>query len=285
MENVTRSVGVWGVGLALAAGLWAGCAPRTEIAEPGGQAGASEVDDGNGTAGTGGSAGTAGTAGSAGSSDNPEGGVGSSAGSAGMGGANDALPADCFDVMTADDSALLVLGPNNEVFPSVRKSTQPLVNYASQVVFDPSNWELNANFPPSNDSDDATLQLPEELNEVADNVGEVRITRPECRGLSAAGRTVRVYAWWKLGGAIVRTPTEGIVLGTTGGEWFEDSGKSVIVGGSEQTRPLNSLSPLVLEHTFPASDETDAGDLVLKLWLLEAFEFPSTLYINRIEWE
>jgi len=268
MENGKGIVGGWGLVLTLATTLWAGCAPRTEIgdAEPDGQAGAS---DSNNEGSSGGSSGSAGS--------------GGSSGSGGSGAASPVL--DCFDPMTADDSALLELGPNNRVFPSVRRNTSTLMNYASQVVFDPTNWELNANFPPSADSDDTMLQLPEDLGQISENVGEVRITRPQCNGRSAAGRTVRVHAWWKLGGAIIRTPTEGIVLGTAEGESFADSGKVAMVGSSDQTRPLNSLSPLVLEHTFGATDEIDAGDLVLKLWLLETFDFPSTLYINRIEWE
>jgi hypothetical protein len=170
------------------------------------------------------------------------------------------------------------------VFPAGLQNLDTLLNYADEVVFEGPTWEFDATFPASEHSDDA-LQLPDELSEVPENLGEIYITRPQCRGLSAAGRTVRVSAWWKLGGAIVRTPAEGITLGTTAGESFADSSQVALVDGPEETRPLNTLRPIVLKHTFPASDETDAGDVVLKLWLLETFPFPSALYIDSVEWE
>jgi hypothetical protein len=273
MKSAKRTMGGWGLVLTVVAGYWVGCSPRVEIgeAEPDGAAGAPDNGNMGGSAGS--SAAGTGVAGS---------GSGGKAGSSGLG------PADgdgCFDRMTAAGSPLPKLGPNNRVFPVGRQDTSTLLNYAEQVVFDPPNWELNANFPPSASSDDTEIQLPDELSEVPENLGEIHITRPQCKGLLAAGRTVRVHVWWKLGGAIVRTPTEGIALGTTDGASFADSTQANLVGDDQYTMPLNTLNPLVLEHTFPASDTTDAGDLVLKLWLLESFAFPSTLYINRVEWE
>jgi hypothetical protein len=265
METGKGIVGRWGLVLTVAVGLWVGCSPRTEIgaAEPEGEAGASALGN---ASGSGGAADVSDAGGQGGAPSTP------------------ATANRCFEPMTADDLAPR-LGPNNQVFPSVRKSGETLLNYANNPVFAPPNWQLEAQFPASDRSDDTGIQLPNELSAISENLGEVHVTRPECQGLSAAGRTLRVYAWWKLGGAIGRTPTEGITLGTTDGESFADSTIASLVGGSEQTRPLNTLDPIVLEHTFSATDQTDAGDVVLKLWLLETFAFPSTLYINRVEWE
>src|SRR6188768_2988013 len=116
METAKGIVGR-GIALALAAGLWVGCSPRTEIgeAEPDAQAGAS--DDGN-------------VGGSSGSGGSTTGGV---AGKAGQGGSDMFEPADgCFDALTANGSGLPKLGPNNQVFPSVRQNNDPLLNYADQ---------------------------------------------------------------------------------------------------------------------------------------------------------
>ncbi|MES1186583.1 MAG: hypothetical protein ABUL60_22410 [Myxococcales bacterium] len=259
-------MGGWGGAVALAALLWVGCAPRTEIgeAEGSGGSGASPSNDTGGiTASTGGEM-----------SGHDEGGAT----------AVEPDPAvDCFAALTAVDA--LPLGPNNRVLSPGRRNNGVVLNYEDQVVFDPPNWAFNAVFPKSARSDDASLQLPEELGEVPANTGEVYITRPACRGQTPTGRTVRVHVLWKLDGAIIRTPLEGIALGTTDGTWFADATRSSPVDAPEDERPLNSLTPLVLEHTFTATDTMDAGDLVLKLWLLESFQFPSTLYINRIEWE
>lgn len=268
METAKGTVGGWGLVLAIAAGLWVGCSPRTEIGEePDGRAGA--TDDGS----------------LGGSSGNTGGTTGGISGNAGQGGSDMLEPADgCFDLLTADGPPLQ-LGPGNQVLATARRSTNAILNYADEVVFAPPNWQLTANFPPSARSDDTNIQLPDELGQIPENVGEVHITRPACAGVSAAGRTLRVYAWWELGGAIVRTPTEGIALGTTDGESFADSTSASLVGDSQVTRALNTRSRIVLEHTFSASDDIDAGNVVLKLWLLENFELPTTLYVNRVQWE
>jgi hypothetical protein len=263
MDTEKGTAGGWGYVLILAAGLWVGCSPRTEIGEAG-QAGTGGGTDSGGTAGsvTGGSGN-----GSEGGADSP------------------VTPAeDCFELMTAYGPPPQ-LSPDNMVLASARRNTNTLLNYADEVVFDPPSWELGAMFPASDRSDDTSIQLPEELSQISENRGEVYITRPACRGRSAAGRTVRVYAWWRLDGAIGRTPIHGIALGTTDGESFADATEASPLDGSQETRPLNRRLPIVLEHSFSASDTTDAGDLVLKLWLLENFDFSSTLYINRVEWE
>lgn len=271
MENGTRIVGGWGGVVALAAALWVGCAPRTEIGEA----------EGSGDAGAGG---TNDPGGSSGSVAQVAGGGSSGSAAEVTGGGEPPGSEGCFAPMTAANSPLPQLGPNNQVFRPARQNATTVLNYAEQVVFDPPNWEIIANFPSSDRSDDATIQLPDALGEIPANLGEIHVTRQECRGLSAAGRTLRVYAWWKLGGAIGRTPTEGITLGTSEGQSFADATTTAIVG-AEGPRPLNTLDPIVLEHTFSSTDETDAGDLVLKLWLIESYDLPTTLYVDRVEWE
>jgi hypothetical protein len=264
MKTGTRIVGGWGGALAVVAALSVGCAPRTEIgeAEASGGAGAGDSSDVGGSSGSAAEVTDAGGAGIV----EPQGSGG------------------CFALMTAANSSLPKLGPNNQVFRPARQNMTTVLNYADQVVFDPPNWEIIANFPANDRSDDATIQLPDALSEIGANLGEIHVTREECRGSSAAGHTVRVYAWWKLEGAIGRTPTEGITLGTAEGESFADTTTTAIVG-AEGPRPLNTLNPIVLEHTFSSTDDTDAGDLVLKLWLIETFDFPTTLYVDRVEWE
>jgi hypothetical protein len=193
---------------------------------------------------------------------------------------------NCFTAFDASSGAsALRLGADNVVLTEPRVHSGSLMNYADQVVFDTPTWEINANFPPAgNIADDLSIMLPAELSTIPDNVGELRVTRAECKGVSAVGHTLRVSVWWKLGGAIVRAPTEGIALGSKNGS-FPDTTKAAIVGTASETRPLNSLNPLLLKHTFDATDGPDAGDVFLRLWLLETFEFPSTLYVNRIAWD
>jgi hypothetical protein len=199
---------------------------------------------------------------------------------------NSAPPPNCFTAFDAGGGAsALKLGPGNVVFPEPRLHMGPLMNYADQIVFDTPTWEMNANFAPAvAAADDPSLMLPVALSSVARNVGELHITRAECKGVSAVGRTLRVSVWWKLGGAIVRTPTEGVALGSTNAS-FPDAINAAVVGAADNARPLNSLNPLVLKHTFDETDGQDAGEVFLRLWLLETFEFPSTFYVNRVVWD
>lgn len=242
-----------------------GCAPRTEI--------------GDSTGGAAGMAGSAGSpAGSGGSTADP-GGRGGTAGSAGA----PPAPAGCFDVFEPADGESLELGPGNAVFPEPILLKGSLRNYAAQPVFTTPSWQLNANFPTSDAAYDTELDLPAELESVAANVGEVYVARSICDNQTVAGRTVRVHAYWQLDGAIGASPTEGISLGLSDGTWFEDATIAYTRGEPDDQRPLNTLNALVLEHTF--DEDVDAEELVLRLWLLDDFNFPSTLYVNRVEWE
>jgi hypothetical protein len=183
----------------------------------------------------------------------------------------------------------LQLGPNNAVFGVPRDPTETIENYAGQQVF-PDAFEILANFPPADGAlvTNTDVSFPLQLATIADNVGEIRLTREVCKGEPAAGRTIQIQAFWKLNGAIGRSPTEGLALGAdVDGErvYFEDATKAFVIGEPDHTRPLNTLAPLVLEHTFTEEENVDAGELFLNVWLIEDFVFPSTFYVYSVTWD
>ena len=190
----------------------------------------------------------------------------------------------CFDPYTPATAASLQLGIGNKTIQSAQLITSPVKNYAGQTVFNTNSWQLSANFPTSPDAEDRSIDLPTELSKVAANVGVLRITSPTCKGELVSGRTVRVYAYWALTGAIGAWPTHGISLGATDGTWLEDATAAFVRDDPMDNRQINTLNERVLEHTFDANDPRRAADLVLRVWLLDTYEFASTLYVNRVEW-
>lgn len=191
---------------------------------------------------------------------------------------------------TGDDDRTHRLGPQNAVFVETRiVGGSDVKNYADQQVFgDIGVWEAYANFPTSELAADTTLSLPADLSSAPANFGQLYLTRQSCVGLPAAGHKLTVEVWWKLGGAIIGFPTEGLALGTVSKNkpvWFEDTVRAFVVGEPEANRVMNTLNRVVIEHTFADDDETDAGKVTLGLWLLPDFDFPSKFYIGNVKWD
>lgn len=287
---MTFKAKAWGLGGVVSLGLTLACG-ATRLNDVG------DVDEQGGSSGSGGGYAGSGSgypkggAGVAGTSSDMHGGTGGTVPSGGIAGTGGSGPGyGCFEYLIDVDSGdPLRLGPNNAVLGEVRERSGPILNYADQTVFS-NAFQMDANFPSAESGvvSDDTLSFPDQLADVADNVGEIQVTRASCDGVSAAGHTLRVYAWWELNGAIGRSPTEGIALGAdVDGTriWFEDATRAFVIGEPDETRPLNTLGPIVLEHTFDEDEDVDAGQLFLSVWLLEDFIFPSTFYVQRVVWD
>jgi hypothetical protein len=179
----------------------------------------------------------------------------------------------------------MVFVDSHSVAPEAAKNT------ADQQVFTNigSISEAYANFSASPAAADTAILLPAQLSEVAANLGQFYVARADCAGKPVAGRKLTVEFWWKLGGAIATFPTHGVALGAVSSKgkavWFEDSAKTFVTGEAQSKRLMNTLSKVIVQHSFAEDDETDAGKVTLGVWLLPDAEFASTFYIGKVTWE
>jgi hypothetical protein len=220
--------------------------------------------------GSGGAGGSAGTAGSAPGS----GGAGGSAGTAG--GGIDGTAASCAVTIDFHDGMLdgIQLGPRNAAFlaPTIN-GTDVVVNYEFQSVFDPPMLETHADFPrgstcPPGNGPDPWL-------------GELSVLPAGCQPASLVGRTVRVTLMW-LRSAASTVYANTVSLGTYSNGAAVDYADATIV--YPLVRTLDSLDPLVLEHTFVSpTDGAEGVYLRIRLQSQES-DVPTTVYIDRIEW-
>lgn len=216
---------------------------------------------------------------------------GSGTGGTGLYGASGA-PTDCFAPMTDYWEQPPTTADQNQVFLETRNvMADTAKNSADQPIFTTQLWisQAYANFPVSAAATDAAILLPSQLSQVAPNLGQLYVTRPDCDGKPAAGHKLTVEFWWKLGGVSVELPTHGVSLGAVSNKgkavWFEDSAKTYVTGEAQSKRALNTLGKLKVEHTFAEDDATDAGKLTLGVWLLPDTEVASTFYIGSIKWD
>ena len=202
-------------------------------------------------------------------------------------------PAGCFDRLNASNAGFdnLALGPQNAVFLDTHFANADVKNYADQLVFPgAAAWEAYANFPAVGHelAIDTTISLPADISRAPASLGQLYVTRQACQGIPAGGRTLKVQVWWKLGGAIGHVPTEGMALGAIVKNktvWYDDTIDAFVSGGADANRPLNTLNRITLTHAFADGDMTDAGKIVVGLWLLEEYVLPTSFYIGDVEWE
>lgn len=199
-------------------------------------------------------------------------------------------PPGCFDQFEINSAeSMLSPGPENQALTNIKRSDDEVLNDAGQSLFF-DHIQAYADFPAVSHAlaADTTISLPAQLSRAPANLGQLRITRSSCQGVSAAGHTLRVKLYWRLRGAVGPQPTQGVALGTLDKKnkttWLADTTRPHVIGEDENGRSLNTLNSVVLEHHFAESEDVDAYSIVLGLWALEEEDLPTTLYIGDVDW-
>ncbi len=238
-----------------------------------------------GSAGAG-AAGVAGSAGGAGGAGGHAGGAGGQAGGAGAAGRGCPASLDFHDTTGG-----LQLGPHNHVFVDPMIDTQPVKNYASQVIFAGPTLSIVANFPKDPNigfdggaktdivPDAAALDAGSALDPW---LGELSLLPAGCAPSSLAGKSVEVRLLWVLNGAIGTSPLHTVALGTIRNGAEVQYADAQLVYPS--TRSLNTLTPVVLTHTF-VDPQDGSGGLFLRIYVADPIEqIPTTVYLDAITW-
>lgn len=191
------------------------------------------------------------------------------------------------------DGDLLELGPQNEVLLDVHTPMEKPRNSADQLVFYPGAWvwEAYANFPALDyQLLVPTPSLPADLDRMPQALAQFYVARRSCEHIPAAGHTLTMKVWWKTGLARQGFPAHGFALGAYDPEqasttWFDDATETVANGAPAGERRIDTYNSFTLRHSFPEGDPTDAGEIVVGLWVADQTEFPSSFYVGEIQWD
>jgi hypothetical protein len=185
---------------------------------------------------------------------------------------------------------LIELGPHNHVFWSPQVDTEPVHNYANQLVFQLRTASVVANF--SNASGATIAPAPAAgvgLDPWLAELSLVLPVLPDCPNATGLPRSVQVTALWTPDIAIGSVPAHGFYLGSyrngvpvvyADAVMQYDEGSDAGMG----VRSLNTLAPVELSHTFTQEESNDEG-VFLRVYLMSRDgDTPTTVHVATITW-